>query len=554
MKYAGGYYMLPCEIIKHGLHKHTAGLEDPVSDAMLDAVNIIQGVPWRINPFIYEWMSKAFASGDRIGGLVADENDPLPPRIEEQEWLGMSSEEKMRAKQRMSDIHGANAKRASIRETSSRKLALAGELLNAPEIYFPCALDFRGRVYPLPQDLNPQGHDTAKALLMFRDAKPIGTDGLEWLAIAVANAAGQDKVSFVDRVKWVEDNFVHLERSVEEPLDYRWWAQEGFDSPWTLLALAQELVMARKYGPTFPNHVPVAVDATCSGIQHLSALGRDPIGARATNLMDTGKREDLYSEIAEAVKQIVADDAASGNETAQAWIGNVKRSTVKRAVMTTPYGVTRMGIVSQLINDKNCAGVPVPPNTAANYMADTTIKALESTVVAAKQIMKYLQDVAKALASAGHPLMWETPMGFTVKQAYYNVNGARLRTLWGALQLWNENPAGGLSVKDQGMAAAPNVVHSLDAAHLAFTVRRAFHEQGIEAFALVHDSYGTHACDIPALGETLRECFAEMYSGDWLEGFEEAIREYAPEVELPPRPMQGPFDPASVTASPYFFS
>jgi DNA-directed RNA polymerase len=32
-------------------------------------------------------------------------------------------------------------------------------------------------------------------------------------------------------------------------------------------------------------------------------------------------------------------------------------------------------------------------------------------------------------------------------------------------------------------------------------------------FAMIHDSYGTHACDTDVLGQALRESFVEQYAG-----------------------------------------
>jgi DNA-directed RNA polymerase len=144
-------------------------------------------------------------------------------------------------------------------------------------------------------------------------------------------------------------------------------------------------------------------------------------------------------------------------------------------------------------------------------------------------------------------------MGMKVQQSYYRLALTRVKTLYGETHLMDEQEAQGLEIKDQTLAAAPNVIHSLDACHLAMTVRAA-HAEGIDAFALIHDSYGTHACNVDTLGRVLREQFVELYSGDWLAEFERQVREYAPDVALPERPEQGSLDVTRVLASPYFFS
>ncbi len=553
--YEGGYYTLKTKLVKTGLHRHTALLEDAVSDTMLDAVNTVQKTRWRINPFIADVMLEAYASGARFAGFPPAEDEPLPARVTDSEWEQMEPEQRTRYKLKLTEIHAHNARLQGKRAALKRKLDLAAELRDQPVIYFPHALDFRGRVYPLPQDLNPQGDDIAKGLLMFAEGKPVTARGWYWLKIAMANAGGQDKLSFADRIHWVQTNKQNIIESVENPLDFRWWAQDDFDAPWLFLALANEYVRALKSDcpAECVVHVPVNLDATASGIQHLSAMGLDPIGARATNMQRTGKREDLYTQVAEAVKQRVSQDAAKGVPEAQHWIGHVERSTVKRAVMTTPYGVTPRGIRDQLIADNHTEGLDGREHANAEYMKGQIIEALESTVLAARQIMDYIQGVSRALAEAGIPLRWTTPVGMKVQQSYFDLVKKETATLYGKIILWDETGEGGLNVAKQAQSAAPNFVHSFDAAHLAMTVNRA-REQGITDFSLIHDSYGTHACDVDRLAKIVRETFVELYSVDRLAEFEADVREYAPGVELPPRPPRGPFNLRDVLESEYFFS
>ena len=64
--------------------------------------------------------------------------------------------------------------------------------------------DSRGRIYCFNGNyLTPQGSDVAKALLEFANPKPVS---VEDLCIVIANHAGQDKLSFNDRLQWVNDN------------------------------------------------------------------------------------------------------------------------------------------------------------------------------------------------------------------------------------------------------------------------------------------------------------------------------------------------------------
>ena len=83
----------------------------------------------------------------------------------------------------------------------------------------PHNLDFRGRAYPIPPHFNHIGDDLSRALLLFAEGRPLGTQGLRWLKIHLANLYGYDKASFADRVKWAEENMEHVKESATNPLE-----------------------------------------------------------------------------------------------------------------------------------------------------------------------------------------------------------------------------------------------------------------------------------------------------------------------------------------------
>jgi DNA-directed RNA polymerase len=348
--FQGGYYMLREPILRRGRTQHTAALENPIGAPMIQALNLIQATPYAIDTFIAYWQKEAYERNDAVAGIPLAEPLPLPRRFPDDVWAAMSKEERTDHKARASMIHDENASMIGKRLAFKRKLKLAFELAEEPAIYFPCNFDFRLRLYPIPQDLTPQGDDIAKSLLRFAEGKPLGRLGAYWLCVAIANAFGQDKISLEDRVAWTMENANLLLDSVDQPLDgRRFWAEA--DEPWCALALAHEFSCWIEHGDDFVSYRPINVDATCSGMQHLSALARDPIGALATNLTRSPDRQDIYLEVAQEANRQVERDAAAGDERAQAWLGHVTRKTVKRAVMTTPYGVTDRGIRDQLIAD-----------------------------------------------------------------------------------------------------------------------------------------------------------------------------------------------------------
>lgn len=92
-------------------------------------------------------------------------------------------------------------------------------------------MDFRGRTYPIPPHLNHLGSDLCRSLLLFKEGKPLGKRGLYWIKIHLANLSGRDKISFNDRIKFVDENMDNIIDSADYPLTgKRWWLNA--DSPW----------------------------------------------------------------------------------------------------------------------------------------------------------------------------------------------------------------------------------------------------------------------------------------------------------------------------------
>jgi DNA-directed RNA polymerase len=76
------------------------------------------------------------------------------------------------------------------------------------------------------------------------------------------------------------------------------------------------------------------------------------------------------------------------------------------------------------------------------------------------------------------------------------------------------------------------------------------------AFAVVHDSFGTHAADMPAFLKVIREKFIEIYSREVAQDLQrdfEASRGTA-DFPLVPPPAVGDFDINQVLCSPFFFA
>src|SRR3546814_20721190 len=88
-------------------------------------------------------------------------------------------------------------------------------------------------------------------------------------------------------------------------------------------------------------------------------------------------------------------------------------------------------------------------------------------------------------------------------------------------------------------AASPNVIHSMDGSHLQLSVVRA-KEEGIHHFAMIHDSFGTHAGNMTIFSRVIREAFVEIYE-DYcplkeLDDYARTVLSEAGVEKIPPTP------------------
>jgi DNA-directed RNA polymerase len=548
----GGYSVLRVDALRGMKGEHTRALRRPLSEQSIAALNAVQKTPWALNRWLHDVAEEAQAAGSIIGDR--EEVVRIPKRLPEGDWKGMRKEAQSAYAKSRREAFEHNASAQGQADALLNTLVAARQVREEAVLYYPHSLDFRGRIYPVPTwGPHPQGNDLARSLLMFSEGRSLGDDGLYWLYIRAANCAGQDKLPLVDRVQWCLDNLDNLKASALAPLEFTWWTE--MDEPWGFLATCREIVMALDMDDPsdFLSHLPIPLDGSCNGLQHLSAMALDPTGAAATNLRAGLPRQDIYEDVASEVRDIVDRDIRADVEEALLWQGKVTRKVVKRAVMTTPYGVTKGGIRTQLINDGHAPGDGASRGRAADYLKDCLVEALDRKAGAARGIMAWLQAIAFQLAQAELPFVWTTPSGNRVAQSYRKETVQRVHTLFGHLQIIGEDSASGLNPKKQSLGAAPNYVHSFDAAHLTNTVL-ACQAEGITDFAMIHDSYGTHACHTTALARLLRDEFVAIYREDWLRKLYEELRAAHPHVDIPEPPGRGEFDLSEVQRSDFFFS
>jgi hypothetical protein len=134
---------------------------------------------------------------------------------------------------------------------------------------------------------------------------------LQYLKIDVASAFGLDRADWTERLSWFDQNEHQLGTLTEQ-------AKE----PALFFAAAEAYLTTKRGEPT--GHM-VSLDATASGIQILSLLAGDASAAKHCNVLNTGHRQDAYTNIDSLMRQVCN-------------FAHVERKDSKFALMTCFYG------------------------------------------------------------------------------------------------------------------------------------------------------------------------------------------------------------------------
>lgn len=585
----GGYLssdIRPIKLVKITSKGYYEELQHTDMPVVYSAVNALQRTAWQINTPILEVLREFWERGHALAGLPSREGQEIPSKP-----FDIDTNEEARAewRKKAAKVYQQNTEERSKRLSVIFTLDVAARYNEYPRIYMPYQLDFRGRIYSVPS-FNPQGPDHMKALLRFAGGKPLGVHGAHWLAMHGANVAGNDKCSLEERVQWVLDNEEEIVACASDPFGYPGWrteiAGQKIDKPWQFLAFCMEWKGYTEVGDTYVSKIAVALDGSCSGLQHFSAMLRDEVGGRAVNLIASDKPKDVYGMVAgkvnAAIEGIIASTPSTDEEVSRrAWATQwaafgVTRKTTKRPVMTLAYGSRQYGFKDQVMTDildpamkaaRNRAGELDPTlfpfegdgYRAALFMAGCIWDAVTTTLVKSVEAMNWLQKAASAVSGEGLPIRWASPVGFPVMQAYWDTTDRIVKTsLQGKImKVTMGERTNTLDRKAQTNGISPNFVHSCDAAHMMLTTTRA-EQEGIKSFAMIHDSFGTTAAETEDLFRIVRESFVEMYSEiDVLEQFRgEIVRQLSDEAvaDLPELPERGTLDLQGVLQSRFCFA
>ncbi|GAA5889219.1 hypothetical protein JCM16303_004353 [Sporobolomyces ruberrimus] len=518
-------------------------------DDVFNGLDALGSVPWKINREVFEVASTVWNSGEAIADIPPKDSLLDPVEAEVPPNVDVDPRARDTYRHRLKTALQARRSAHSNRCDLNYKLEIA-RAFRDETFYFPHNVDFRGRAYPIPPNLSHIGDDMCRGLLLFGEAKVLGERGLRWLKIHLANLTGFDKASFDEREAYAMQHIEDVMDSADKPLEgARWWLKA--DDPWQCLATCIELTKAlRSPNPIeYACALPIHQDGTCNGLQHYAALGGDLKGARQVNL-DVGNRPaDVYTGVADLANKIIEVDAAKGVKEAILLQGKVTRKVVKQTVMTTVYGVTFIGAKNQIqrqlkdrgdipaenlymcslylgrlvldsIGDifKGATGIQTWLNRCARLISksippariEAAMQAEKSNPRSKKSMMSGLSRIPKEQMTS---VAWTTPLGLPVVQPYRKAKKRQVTTTLQTIFITDPSVPTEVDPRAQATAFPPNFIHSLDATHMMMTALAC---KDKIAFASVHDSYWTHACDVDEMSVVLRDTFIELHSQDIL--------------------------------------
>jgi DNA-directed RNA polymerase len=555
-------------LIQWSNKKHRKHLLEHDLTHVMSAVNKLQAVPWEINNEVLTIIKACWAKNLSVGMPESQKLEMPESPFKGRKKSELTEDELKRFldwKRQTATLHTSERERVAKSYQVSRIIRMANDYGQYESFYYVWTADFRGRLYTTTASFSPQGPDIAKGCIRFHRSKPLGERGWYWLRVHGANRYGFDKATYDERVEWVDSQREAFLAAANDPLgNMEVWSDA--DKPWQFLAFLFEYrdalalqALGHDIGE-FRSHIPVGLDGSCNGLQNFSAMLRDPKGGAATNLIPNSKPNDIYAEVAGVCYEKLC--AIPDDQLARQWRvfcerhgkGTVPRGLAKRPVMTLPYGATQQSCTKYIYEFilENDPKFFENGFAAACWLTPLLWKSISEVVVAARVAMDWLQDCAGKAARINRPLTWKTIDGFPVYQGTEKVETYQIKTqLAGRFQLRIGKHTEILDNRKQRSGIAPNFVHSCDAAHLRATIRLAA-AKGIHDLALIHDDYGTHACDTDLLHEVLRTTFVGMYSMfDPLQVFRESSScEHATFCDVPAR---GNLDITQVLKADYFF-
>ena len=467
-------------------------------------------------------------------------------------------------------------------------IAKATRLVGEETFYQFLEADYRGRLYYSEPFLNFQGSDIARGIMQFSRGKPMDKHGLFWLAVHTACSYNQsynkneipdwceadyytyleeeglesisvDKMTLEDRVRWTNENM-------------HWIRQAGVDCTFyheaekTISFLAcclewHDYNVAVDCNEVHYTRLPIPIDGSNNGWQHLGAISKDPKTGELVGLVPVEIQRDFYVQTAKELYNLTEDERLKSILDAMP-MKHIRKGISKRGSMTRAYSAGAGKIGENMWFDCKTEdfhekyGITLEDCKA---FAKILIKAINNVCPGPLSTMKYLQILAaNAVGEKGDKLEWTTPSGFRVVYSCNHVNKVNARGTISGYTKYNKNGqvnhVAQLETEFPDMRGfmcgiSPNYIHSMDASHMARVI-----DKWNGDFGAVHDSFSTHAPDVELLLAHTKREFIDMYDVEnYYHIIEHQLIEDIDDV-ITDRPVLGDLNIEEIEDSDYFFA
>ena len=520
------------------------------------------------------------------------------------------------------------SKKTAFEYTIQKAQLLRGE----PEFYQTIELDYRGRFYYVESFFNFQGTDAARGIIEFKEGKTITGEGRKWLAIHTAVSFNEsyhvsaiptwceedytsyleeegldtisvDKMTLNDRANWTENNLDRIIEYVEkEEIDLQ------AEKPVSFYACCVEWCRYLSDPEGHKSHLPIQIDGSNNGWQHLGAMSKDRKTGSLVGLVPSQIQKDFYVSTAKELITLMPDWFAEK----QMPMKHIRKGISKRGSMTRAYSAGEKTMATNMyadcyqeeftetygINVDDCNKLahnlisainkvcPGPLETMSflqklaayeigtyayfinGKIGNKSLKALKANIKTLKykrnktdeelqelnSLVLSLDDYTSTLieGNGARDIRWTTPSGFHVIYENYIQRSIKCKgTINGVGRInhvaYEETEIPNMRGFMSGIS--PNFTHSMDGSHMAIII-----DNWESSFAAVHDAFATHASDVADLVALTKECFIVMYDQEnFYDYIEEAILSDSEGLTVE-QPTRGDLEITQVRDSDYFFA
>jgi hypothetical protein len=292
---------------------------------------------------------------------------------------------------------------------------------------------------------------------------------MQYIAVAIANHYGLDKLSWDERINWVKTNMDNLENLVPS-------------SPKTKYLYIKAVKALRDSQAGKPTGYIMDLDASCSGVQIMAVLGKCKTSASTCNLINTGKREDTYTSVLSSINGV-----------------NITRTQIKEAIVPMLYG--------SKAKPRELFGEGTKELKAFNQAVYKTIPILSS--------LKQLADECWNSNATVH--RFTMPDGHVVKLPTLITRGYSFNS--GKNPVFYSHKEIGISSNSTPLLSA--IVHATDA-YVSRQMVRMANKQGFQ-LAHIHDSYFTSPVYMQQVRENYVHIMYELAKSTLLEDIVEEL-------------------------------